>query len=118
MPNRPPHPTPFQQVTERMFYQLDDYFTNKGYELLHTAGFLTIGGEPDWFEDEEDDEEGDDDSDDEYDSDEEDGDTYDVVRGSSSRRMGWVGTDWWWCRRSLDRSMDRMNHSVSLFSGF
>ncbi len=63
-----------------MFYQLDDYFTNKGYELLHTAGFLTIAGEPDWFEDEEY-EEGDEDSDDEYDSDEEDGDTYDVVRG-------------------------------------
>lgn len=67
------------QVTERMFYQLDDYFTNKGYELLHTAGFLTIAGEPDWFEDEDDDEDEDGDSDDEYDSEEEDEETYDVV---------------------------------------
>ena len=62
-----------------MFYQLDDYFTNKGYELLHTAGFLTIAGEPDWFEDEDDDEDEDGDSDDEYDSEEEDEETYDVV---------------------------------------
>lgn len=70
-----------------MFYQLDDYFTNKGYELLHSAGFMTIAGEPDWFEDEGEDEEDDDDSDDEdeYDSDEEDGDTYDVVSPS----IGW-----------------------------
>lgn len=66
-----------------MFFQLDDYFTNKGYELLHTAGFLTIAGEPDWFEDEDGDDDDDDDDydddDDEYDSDEEDGETYDVV---------------------------------------
>ena len=38
--NRPINPS--DDLTERMFYQLDDYFTNKGYEILHTAGFLTI----------------------------------------------------------------------------
>lgn len=65
---------PSDDITERMFYQLDDYFTNKGYEILHTAGFLTIAGEPDWFDDDDDYE---DDSDDEYDDDEEDSDDED-----------------------------------------
>ncbi len=64
---------PSSETTERMFYQLDDYFTNKGYEILHTAGFLTIAGEPDWFDDDEDMDmdEDEDDSDDEYDSEDE-----------------------------------------------
>ena len=63
---------PSNEIAERMFYQLDDYFTNKGYEILHTAGFLTIAGEPDWFDDDDDmDEDEDEESDDEYDSEDE-----------------------------------------------
>lgn len=50
--NRPISPS--DDVTERMFYQLDDYFTNKGYEILHTAGFLTIAVRKDFDDDDDD----------------------------------------------------------------
>lgn len=78
---------PSSALAEGMFYQLDDYFTNKGYEILHTAGFLTIAGEPDWFDDEELEEgEEEEDSDDEYDSEEEDDEREEAATAQMARQ--------------------------------
>lgn len=33
---------PADEIVERMYNQLDNYFTDRGFEILHTAGFLTV----------------------------------------------------------------------------
>ncbi|GAB5032968.1 Hypothetical protein NocV09_01101580 [Nannochloropsis oceanica] len=76
---------PSDELAEKMFYQLDDYFTNKGYEILHTAGFLTIAGDPDWFDDDDVVDEDDVDSDDEYDSEDEEEEDAGEVAAQAAR---------------------------------
>ena len=85
---------PSNELTEKMFFQLDDYFTNKGYEILHTAGFLTIVGEPDWFGDDDEVDEDEIDSDDEYDSeDEEEEETAEEIAAQAARSAAARGED-------------------------
>lgn len=84
---------PSNELTEKMFYQLDDYFTNKGYEILHTAGFLTIAGEPDWFDDDDVVDEDEIDSDDEYDSEDEEEEDEVEVAAQAARSAAARGED-------------------------